>query len=156
MKPLFLLKTVFLLLVACSNNDQNNNQTTTQQFYCKINNVDFNPEFKSGVSESISNVILITGESNNGKIVQLAVPQNITSGVYTITNSLPSILRLALQYTQSDNDGDFGLATNANLTIISHNQTTKLIKGTFSFTGTIVNDNTLFTISDGSFEIKYL
>lgn len=156
MKPLFLLKTVFLLLVACSNNDNSNSQSTMQQFFCKINNVDFNPEFKSGVSESISSVILITGENNNGKIVQLAVPNNITPGDYSIINNQPSVLGLFMQHTHSENDGDFGFATNATLTIISHNQTTKTIKGTFSFTGTIVNDNSLFTISDGSFEIKYL
>lgn len=156
MKPLFLLKTVFLFLVACSNNDKNNSQSIMQHFFCKINNVDFNPQFKSGVSLSTSTVILLTGENNNGKIVQLTVPKNITPGVYTVTNNDPSVLGIYMQHTRSDNDGDFAMATDATLTIISHNQTTKTIKGTFSFTGRILNDNALITVSDGSFEIKYM
>lgn len=156
MKHLFLVKAFFLIAITCSNNEDRSIPSSNQHFFCKINNVDFNPTFKSGVNEPLSNAILITGNNSNGKTVQVIMPNNIAPGNYTIINNQPSVLGLAMQYSQSDDDSDFGLANNASLTITEHNQSTKTIKGTFSFTGTILIDNSSFAITAGAFTIQYI
>ena len=128
-------------------------------FFCKIDGVNYQPKFVSGIHESLSNVILITGaDGSTNQQVQIQVSHKIAPGTYTELNNIGADAFVWMFYSPpfSEDAGDDGFAQTGTLTILENNSTTKRIRGTFSFVTTpSFNAETVWNISEGTFDVKY-
>lgn len=134
-------------------------QHSQNTFFCKVDGVSYQPKFVSGIHESLSNVILITGAvGSTNEQVQIQVSHKIAPGTYTDLNNIGAEAFVWMFYSPpfSEDATDDGFAQTGSLTILENNSTTKRIRGTFSFvTKPSINAETVWNISEGSFDLKY-
>ncbi|TGD59857.1 DUF6252 family protein [Flavobacterium humi] len=125
---------------------------TGNTFTAKLDGVDFVPTNITGVRTS--GLIAITGRRGNIENIGLAIPDTATAGsTYTFTE-LDSTVR-GQYILDGTATGIFGGA--GTMTIISHDTTTKRIKGTFSFTAsTMMPPIVTHQITAGTFDVTYL
>lgn len=129
------------------------------KFACKVDGVDYKPKFISGYHEKIADRLIITASTGKeSEEIQFQMNPKITAGTYssfTNTSAKESIFMYYAPPT-SEEAGDDGLAKTGVLTILEHNTATKRIRGTFNFVSApSANAGTVWTISDGSFEVSY-
>jgi hypothetical protein len=96
--------------------------------------------------------IIIDGISNDGlQNLLLSMPEVITAGSYDLDFTLAKYA--AIYYTDVSNP----LVSNANgtLVIISNNTATRMIKGTFTFIASSMDNSINLNITNGYFNVKY-
>lgn len=162
LKTLTFLMFFALVSVAYKSNDSVANFVSSQNqnsFFCKISGREYKPQFVSGIHETMSNVILITGAAgSNSEQVQIQVSHAIEPGTYADLNNIGANTFVWMFYAPpfSEDATDDGFAQKGSLTIIENNSTTKRIRGTFSFlTGPSINAGTIWDITEGSFDVRY-
>lgn len=154
---------VFALVVAfasCSSDNNNDNGGgSSDQFFCKIDGVDYRPPFVSAFKEGLSGRIIITGATgSNEQQVQFQLPDNVATGTYSEFNNISADVFIAVFYSPptSQDAADDGFAESGQLIITEHNVAAKRIKGTFRFvTRPSINAGTVWEISEGTFNVVY-
>lgn len=159
MKTLILLIFSILSFSACGDKDAEVPQSTNS-FFCKIDGVDFKPQFVNGLRQNIVGTqtqnLLITGSNGTGKDIQLFMKPDIKPGTYSLDRSKFFETLLQGVYNRSDADADFGFNKDGTLTITENNTTTKRIKGTFNFvTEPLRAGDPVNAISAGTFDVTY-
>lgn len=125
---------------------------TNNSFFAKLDGVNFNPTNITGLKSS--GFVSIIGRRGSVENIGLSVADNITAG--TTVNFSPFSSDARGQYILDNNPMNIFGGTGS-ITIISHNTTTKRIKGTFNF-----NAETLFPpvsnriVTEGTFDVTYL
>ncbi|MGH2665389.1 DUF6252 family protein [Flavobacterium sp.] len=121
-------------------------------FTAKLDNVDYVSTNINGVRSG--GFISVIGRRGNVENIGLSIPDNATANsTYTFTE-LSSTAR-GQYILNATATGIFGGA--GTMTIISHNTTTKRIKGTFSFTAsTMMPPIVTHEITQGTFDITYM
>jgi hypothetical protein len=125
---------------------------TNNSFFAKLDGAAFNPTNITGLKSS--GFISIIGRRGSVENIALSFADNITAG--TTVNFTPFSSDARGQYIIDNNPSNIHGGTGS-VTIISHNTSTKRIKGTFTF-----NAETLFPpissklITEGTFDITYL
>lgn len=124
---------------------------TGNTFTAKLDNVDYVPTNISGIKAG--GFISVIGRRGNIENIGLSIPDNATANAtYTFTE-LSSTAR-GQYIANSTPSGIFGGA--GTMTVISHNTTTKRIKGTFSFTAsTMMPPIVTHAITQGTFDVAY-
>ncbi len=125
---------------------------TNNTFSAKLDGTSYNPTNTTGVKSS--GLIAIIGRRGSVENIGLAFADNITAGTTVTFTALSSDARG--QYSIDNNPANIFGGTGS-ITIISHNTTTKQVKGTFSFVAaTILTPIVSRTITDGTFDVTYL
>jgi hypothetical protein len=120
-------------------------------FTAKMDAVDFVPTNISGVKSS--GYISVIGRRGNVENIGLFIPDTAIAGSSYNFTALSSEARG--QYIDGTPTGIFGGEGTVN--IISHNPTTKRIKGTFSFAAsTLIPPVVTHNITEGTFDITYM
>ncbi|WP_298139448.1 DUF6252 family protein [Flavobacterium sp.] len=119
-------------------------------FFAKLNGASFNPTNVDGYNNS--GVISIIGRRGAVENINLAFPNTITPGTYNIEFGGTYMGNYILNST---GEGVFGGETGT-VTIISHNTSTKRIKGTFNFNATSFFSTATYNVTEGTFEVTYL
>ena len=98
--------------------------------------------------------ITVTGTSADGtKSVGMFMPENITPGSYQFDVFGGTYVAL---YNPDANPANSQGSTSGTLTILSHNTTTKRIRGNFNFHGEAILNPLLFTeLTEGYFAVSY-
>ncbi|TRX58292.1 hypothetical protein FNH22_14635 [Fulvivirga sp. M361] len=113
-----------------------------------INDVLFQPVSISGVLNA-GDLVLSSGD-DSGKSITLTIPSNIETGTYGLGSAGAEHAAVYTSGTTSFN------TTSGSLVITSHNTTTRVIIGTFTFAAqSPSNSNTTVNVTNGSFDIAY-
>ena len=121
-------------------------------FFAKLDGAAFNPTNITGIKSS--GLISIVGRRGSVENIGLAFADNITAGT-TVTFS-PFSSNARGQYIVDNNPSNIFGGTGS-VTIISHNTTTKRVKGTFSFNAsTLLPPISSRSITEGTFDVTYL
>lgn len=125
---------------------------TNNSFFAKLDGAAFNPTNITGIKSS--GLISIVGRRGSVENIGLAFADNITAGT-TVTFS-PFSSNARGQYIVDNNPSNIFGGTGS-VTIISHNTTTKRVKGTFSFNAsTLLPPISSRSITEGTFDVTYL
>lgn len=119
-------------------------------FFAKLNGANFNPTNVDSFNNS--GIISIIGRRGTVENINLALPNTITPGTYNIEFGGTYMGNYILNST---GEGVFGGETGT-VTIISHNTSTKRIKGTFNFNATSFFSTATYNVTEGTFEVTYL
>lgn len=127
------------------------NPIGTNQFFAKLEGLDFIPTNITGIKNS--GLISVIGRRGNVENIGLTFPDNVTAG--TTYNFTPLSNERGQYIMDSTTNGIFG--GTGTMTIISHNPTTKRVKGTFSFlAATFLPPIMTRNITVGTFDVTYL
>jgi|GEM_PF-5000642 len=152
---------LFLALTAlsCSGSDDDNNDPDVPggaqgSFFAKINSTDFNPEFKTGFYEEISDVYILTGSTGNGELIQLLIGAELGVGSYPLGEASGDNRVIAYyQISEGDADQVAAFATSGTVTLTKVDTDNSEIAGTFSFSGTILPSGEVYTVTEGAFSL---
>lgn len=124
---------------------------TNNAFFAKLDGTDFIPTNITGIKQS--GLISVIGRRGSVENIALAFPDNVTDG--TTFNFGPLDDERGQYIMDATTNGIFG--GTGTMTIISHNPTTKKVKGTFSFVGeTFLPPLLTRNITVGTFDVTYL
>lgn len=149
--------------ISCSSNDDNAPNQSKNSFFCKVDGIDFTPQFVDGFNTAISNTIVLSANSNKSATettgVQIFVPNNIPVGTYTLDivhDPNADYYTFANYYTPNDEAENSGFSASGVLKISEHNTENKTIKGSFNFvTKPTPATSAVYKITEGSFSISY-
>lgn len=118
--------------------------------YGDVNGTRFTPANIVAAAVPGSGTIAINGSDiATGRSFTITVPENITPGIY-LMNASGILVAYSASITQ------LYTATLGTLTISSHNTTTKRIRGTFNFTGTLLTGGTgTVLVTNGFMAVSY-
>lgn len=122
---------------------------TGNTFFAKLDGAAFQPT--SVTSTLLSGSIFVTGKKAGVENITLTVPSTITPGTYQFSTFGEYMGMYILDSTQN---GTFN-ADSGNFTIITHDTSTKKLKGTFNFIGKSLFSTDTHTITEGAFEVTY-
>ncbi len=122
---------------------------TGNTFFAKVDGANFQPI--SVTSNSLSGSIFVTGKKAGIENITLTVPSTITPGTYEFETFGEYIGMYIVDTTQN---GTFNAASGS-FTIITHDISTKKLKGTFNFVGESLFSSVTHTITEGEFEVTY-
>lgn len=170
MKKIILILTIGLLLISCSSDSNNTSSSGSFKWSFKLNGILYqwqgtlqNPGNGGGSYTSINNKGMLTLDSNNNLSVGVQFPSN-SSGTYTFNSSSPLTegFNLIIQNSDLTSDTyDTSIGGTMSVTItsltsntIANNPTNpgKVI-GTFSGTIKKGGSQSIYTISEGVFEV---
>lgn len=124
---------------------------TGNTFTAKLDGVAFVPTNISGISNS--GRISIIGRKGTIQNISLSLISSVVPGTYDLDNSGDYVGQYVKDATP---EGSSFAADGGSVTIISHNTTTKRIKGTFEYTATsFLLPSEIYEITDGTFEVTY-
>ena len=124
---------------------------STDTFRVKIDGVDFIPASIIGLHVTITNQITISGTDQTGvKSVNILIPDNVTPGTYPMTTIGGTYSGLYNKDAATILSSDIG-----SLTILTHNPTTKRIRGNFNFHATQFIGTAQAILSAGFFAVTY-
>ena len=124
--------------------------TTNNTFFAKMDGVDFIPTNVTGVQST--GVISVIGRRGSVENIGLTFPNTTTAG--TVYNFTPLSDERGQYIMDSSFTGIYG--GTGTMTIISHNTTTKRVKGTFSFlAATLLPPFLTRNITVGTFDVTY-
>lgn len=127
--------------------------TFNNSFTANVDGVAFSPTLIYG-SSNFGTISITASENGSFPSIGLSVPSTVTTGTYDLS-SFGSYRGI---YNFSNGQNDMYSANGTGITITSHNTTTKVIEGTFSFTAEPnlgSTSTTNFSISNGTFSIEY-
>jgi hypothetical protein len=122
---------------------------SANNFFAKIDGTAFNPANISGTV--LNNALTITGVKQNLETISLQLPSTITVGTYNFTTPEEYFFN----YIKNTSVTGIFNAQSGSFTIISHDTSTKKIKGTFSFVAKLISGETTHSITDGTFDVIY-
>jgi hypothetical protein len=126
--------------------------SSTDTFKVKINGSSWTPGFVASVSTM--GTLAVSGSDAAGvKSVGLTMPSTITPGTYTLDLFGAQYIGL---YNPDSDPNHSQASTSGTLTILSHNTSTRRIRGTFSFHAEALLNPLLFSeITEGYFAVTY-
>ena len=122
---------------------------TSNSFSAKLDGVAFDPATVN--ANKLSDKIFIVGKKASVENISLILPENVTPGTYEFDTFGDYIGMYILDNTQN---GTFNAASGS-ITIITHNTSTKKLKGKFNFVGESLFAPNTHNITDGEFEVTY-
>jgi len=148
---------ISLSITSCSSDDSEPLPDEPQSgnvFSVLINGGQYTPDDVSAFDTSTTNFFTIVTYKENGEGINISIPSD-EIGTYTVTDGVYD--DFILSYVRSDNG--FFVSTSGTLTITEKSQideTTKRIKGNFSFSLVDTYNNIVYELTEGSFDIEYL
>ena len=118
-------------------------------FSAKLDGVPFEPTTVN--ANKLTDKIYVVGKKAGIENITLALPDDITPGTYEFVTFGDYIAFYILDTTQN---GTFNAASGS-VTIITHNTSTKKLKGTFNFVGESLFSPATHTITEGAFDVTY-
>lgn len=118
----------------------------------KVDTALFEPETVTAQIDPFSNLINIIGTAAEGvPSVVLYLPKNISEGTYDL--GTPGFADYGAQYNIDDTQ--FLGAESGQITITKHDQSVKIIEGTFFFEAVELAGSTMASLTEGSFMVTY-
>lgn len=124
--------------------------TPTKTMTCKVDGVNWSASAVNAVKSGFTNSISIVGNATNGTTVAVTIPDDAVPGTFSI-GTLPGISDFLCQYNPTPST--FMTGYPGSVTITEHDDMTRVVKGTFSFTAT--SDSDAVEITAGNFVATY-
>lgn len=154
-KLLFLLVSI-TFMHGCSSNDDNNNNDEGFYMRAKIDGVPF--EVTGELLCTYANIVTFNIQANKQGaqegITLTLFPNNISTQTYNMQQT--SNVQISGQYYLNDDSYATIQNPNGSITITEYDPNAKIIKGSFSFIGKHLSNNTTKNITEGSFRCKGL
>ena len=130
--------------------DGNEELLTENEFNCKVNGINFNPQTITSSIDSSLEMISVKAINSSGTELRMALPYSaLTSDSFTVEESEEEVI---IRYQDPGSPSYRGIS--GKITIESHNQGERIITGSFNFdVGSAGITN--FNITEGSFGILY-
>ena len=148
----------FNKIVYVLEDDGSGNTPIEDDFFAKVDGVDFIPEAITTSVNEIGGVpvVKIVAVNDQGAVIRIDIPEELGVGTFAM-EAVSDGTKLISLY--NPNTGGENLTSNpGTITITKFNTFTGIIEATFSFTATdpIEVDPTIAEITEGSFEIDYI
>lgn len=157
-KAIFLMLFISLNITSCASDDSKPSQdliSNENVFSVLINGGQYTPSNVNLMTSSVTNgSSTIVTFKENGEGINISIPSD-EIGTYTVADGVYD--DFILSYVRSDSD--FFVSTSGTLTItekLQIDETTKRIKGNFSFSLVDTNNSIVYELTEGSFDIEYL